>query len=47
MMKTTDTFSYLAYLMRNADSFEKTLMLGKIEGQRKKAAKDEMARSHH
>ena len=26
---------YLAHLMRRADSFEKTLMLGKIEGRRK------------
>ena len=25
---------YLAHLMRRADSFEKTLMLGKIEGRR-------------
>ena len=27
---------YLGYLMRRADSFEKTLMLGKIEGGRKR-----------
>ena len=27
---------YLAHLMRRADSFEKTLMLGKIEGRRKR-----------
>ena len=26
---------YLDYLMRRADSFEKTLMLGKIEGRRR------------
>ena len=26
---------YFAHLMRRADSFEKTLMLGKIEGRRK------------
>ena len=26
---------YFGYLMRNADSLEKTLMLGKIEGRRK------------
>ena len=25
---------YVSYLMRRADSFEKTLMLGKIEGRR-------------
>ena len=27
---------YLGHLMRRADSFEKTLMLGKIEGWRRK-----------
>ena len=27
---------YFAYLMRRADSFEKTLMLGKIEGVRRR-----------
>ena len=27
---------YFGYLMRRADSFEKTLMLGKIEGERKR-----------
>ena len=27
---------YLGYLMQRADSFEKTLMLGKIEGRRRK-----------
>ena len=27
---------YLAHLMRRADSFEKTLMLGKIEGRRRR-----------
>ena len=27
---------YFGHLMRRADSFEKTLMLGKIEGQRRK-----------
>ena len=29
-------FQYFDYLMRRADSFEKTLMLGKIEGGRRK-----------
>ena len=34
--------------MRRADSLEKTLMLGKIEGnQRRGAAEDEMVRQHH
>ena len=28
---------YFGHLMRRADSFEKTLMLGKIEGQRRRA----------
>ena len=27
---------YFGHLMRNADSFEKTLMLGKIEGRRRR-----------
>ena len=27
---------YLGYLMQRADSFEKTLMLGKIEGRRRR-----------
>ena len=27
---------YIAYLMQRADSFEKTLMLGKIEGRRRR-----------
>ena len=29
-------FQYLGHLMRRADSFEKTLMLGKIEGGRRR-----------
>ena len=29
-------FQYFGHLMRRADSFEKTLMLGKIEGGRKR-----------
>ena len=29
--------SYFGHLMRRADSFEKTLMLGKIEGNRKRS----------
>ena len=39
---------YFGYLMQRADSFEKTLMLGKIEdGRREGAAEDEMIRWHH
>ena len=30
------TLQYFGYLMRRADSFEKTLMLGKIEGRRRR-----------
>ena len=34
---------YFGYLMRRADSFEKTLMLGKIEGRRRRGqTEDEM-----
>ena len=29
---------YLGHLMRRADSFEKTLMLGKIEGRRRRGS---------
>ena len=29
-------FQYFGYLMQRADSLEKTLMLGKIEGRRKR-----------
>ena len=35
------------HLMRSADSFEKTLMLGKIEGRGKGTSEDEMAGWHH
>ena len=39
---------YFGHLMRRADSFEKTLMLGKIEGRRKKGTtEDEMVGWHH
>ena len=38
----------IGYLMRRADSFEKTLMLGKIEGRRRRGVtEDEMAGWHH
>ena len=30
------TLQYFGHLMRRADSFEKTLMLGKIEGRRRR-----------
>ena len=38
---------YLGHLMRRADSFEKTLMLGGIGGRRKGTTEDEMAGWHH
>ena len=38
---------YFGYLMRRADSFEKTLMLGKIEGGEKGTTEDEMVGWHH
>ena len=33
---------YFGHLMRRTDSFEKTLMLGKIEGRRRRRRQDEM-----
>ena len=33
---------YFGYLMRRADSFEKTLMLGKIEGRRRRRRRRRM-----
>ena len=33
---------YFGHLMQRADSFEKTVMLGKIEGGRRRGRKDEM-----
>ena len=38
---------YFGHLMRRADSFEKTLMLGKIEGRRRRGREDEMVGWHH
>ena len=35
---------YFGYLMQRANSLQKTLMLRKTEGKRRKAAKDEMVR---
>ena len=35
------------HLMRRADSFEKTLMLGKIEGRRRRGQENEMVGWHH
>ena len=38
---------YFGHLLRRADSLKKTLMLGKIEGRRKKGGQDEMVGLHH
>ena len=38
---------YFGHLMGRADSFEKTLMLGKIEGEEKGMTEDEMVGWHH
>jgi len=38
---------YFGHLMGRADSFEKTLMLGKIESRRRRGQQDEMVGWHH
>ena len=38
---------YFGRLMRRADSLEKTLMLGEIEGKRRGGTEDEMVGWHH
>ena len=38
---------YFGHLMGRADSLERTLMLGKIEGRRKGMTEDEMVGWHH
>ena len=38
---------YFGHLMRKTDSFEKTLMLGKIEGRWRRGQQDEMVGWHH
>ena len=35
------------HLMQRTDSLEKTLILGKIEGEEKRTTEDEMVGSHH
>ena len=41
-------FQYFGHLMRRTDSLEKTLILGKIEGRRKRwTTEDEMVGWHH
>ena len=38
---------YFGHLMQRADSLEKTLILGKIEGRRRRGRQDEMVGWHH
>jgi len=38
---------YFGHLMRRADSLEKTLMLGKIEGRGRRMTKDELIGWYH
>ena len=38
---------YFDNLMQRADSLEKTLILGKIEGEKKRMTEDEMVGWHH
>ena len=38
---------YFGHRMRRADSLEKTLMLGKTEGRRRRQTEDEMVGWHH
>ena len=45
MLKLKLKLQYFGHLMRKTDSLEKTLMLGKIEGKRRRrVAEDEMVR---
>ena len=48
MLKLKLKLHYLGPLMQTADSLEKTLMLGKIEGRRRRGLReDEMIEWHH
>ena len=38
---------YLGHPMQKSDSLEKTLMLGKTEGRRRRVTEDEMVGWHH
>ena len=38
---------YFGYLMQRTDSLEKTMMLGKIEGRRRRGTEDELFGWHH
>ena len=48
MLKLKLKLQYFGHLMRSTDSFEKTLMLGKIEGRRRREQQeDEMVGWQH
>ena len=38
---------YFGHPVQTDDSLEKSLMVGKMEGRRKRASEDEMAGQHH
>ena len=40
-------FQYFGHLMQRADSLQKTLMLGEVEGKEKGTTEDEMVGWHH
>ena len=40
-------FQYFGHLVQRTDSLKKTLMLGKIEGRRRRGQRDEMVGWHH
>ena len=47
MLKLKLKLQYFGHLMQRATSLEKNLMLGKIEGKRRKATEDEMVVGWH
>ena len=47
MLKLKLKFQYSGHLIQRADSLEKTLMLGKIDGRRRREIEDEMVGWHH
>ena len=47
MLKLKLKLQSFGYLMQRTDSLEKTPMLGKTEGERRRGQQDEMVRWHH
>ena len=47
LLKLKLKFQYSGHLMQRADSLEKTLMLGKTEGKRRRGRENEMVRQHY